>query len=64
MSLSSDEFDNKTQMLLNDPPYSLPPEVSDDDRADIRDHIIRMARPGQNIESAIERTYRRGYNLE
>jgi hypothetical protein len=59
MSLSSDEFDNKTQMLLNDPHYILPPEVTDDDRADIRDHIIRIARPDQNTESAIERTYRR-----
>jgi len=58
MSLSSDEFDKKTQMLLNDPNYILPPEVVDDDRADIRDNIIRMARPGQNTESAIERTYR------
>jgi hypothetical protein len=58
MSLSSDEFDNKTQMLLNDPHYILPPEVTDDDRADIRDHIIRIARPDQNTESAIERTYR------
>ena len=64
MSLSSYEFDNKTRMLLNDPHYILPPEVTEDDRADIRDHIIRMAHPGQNIESAIERTYRGGYNLE
>jgi hypothetical protein len=64
MSLSSDEFENKTQMLLNDPHYILPPEVSDDDRADIRAYIIRIARPDQNTESAIERTYRRSCNLE
>ena len=64
MSLSSDEFDNKTQMLLHDPHYILPPEVTDDDRADIRDHIIRIACPDQNTASAIERTYRRVCNLE
>ena len=64
MSLTSYEIDNKTRMLLHDPQYSLPPEVSDEDRADIRDHIIRIARPDQNTKSAIERTYRGNYTVE